>query len=160
MIIIDIDQRNETNLPIEKREFVNVAWLKFLSHPLRRILQEYYEYRKLNDLLIHMSGQVVYLEHILNYYFDDVNQGIYITDSTTVEEPTILYNENEGNEKTYLYNDAENDYETYLFNKTELQAWPNFVVNIPSTVTFNEQQLRALVNRFKLAGKNYIIKIV
>jgi len=107
-----------------------------------------------------MSGQVVYLEHILNYYFDDVNQGIYITDSTTVEEPTILYNENEGNEKTYLYNDAENDYETYLFNKTELQAWPNFVVNIPSTVTFNEQQLRALVNRFKLAGKNYIIKIV
>ena len=160
MITIDIDLRNEANLPIAKRRFVNIAWLTFLSKPIRRILAEYYTYRLSNELLIHMNGQVIYIEHILNHYFDQVNEGIYITDSAEVEEGVILYNNGENNEETYLYNDAENNDETYFFNLEELQNWPDFIINIPSAVTFNEQQLRALVNRFKIAGKNYIINII
>ena len=160
MINIDIDVRNEANLPISKRKFLNIAWLKFLSKPIRRILDEYYTHRKTNELLIHMNGQVIYIEHILNHYFDPINKGIYITDSAQVEEGVVLYNDAEDNEETYLYNDAENADETYFFNQEELQNWADFIVNIPSSVTYNEQQLRALVNRYKIAGKNYIINIV
>lgn len=160
MIQIDIDVRNESNLPINKRKFLNIAFLKFLSVPIRRILQEYYDYREKNELLIHMNGQVIYIEHILNHYFDPVNESIYISDAAQVEEGVTLYNKAEGNEKTILYNDAENEEETYFFNLTELQNWPNFIINIPSAVSFNEEQLRALVNRYKMAGKNYKLNII
>ena len=160
MITIDIDVRNEANLPISKRKFVNIAWIKFLAKPIRRILAEYYTYLLSNELLIHMNGQVIYIEHILNHYFDQVNEGIYITDSLAAEEGVILYNDGEDNEETYLYNDAEDDDETYFFNREEIENFPDFIINIPSTVTYNEQQLRALVNRFKIAGKNYVIKII
>jgi len=160
MILIDVDERNETNLPISKRKYINIAWLKFLSKPIRRILMEYYSHRKENELLIHMNGQVIYLEHILNHYFDPAQRGIYIQDATDVEKATVLYNKIEGNEKTYIYNESENTQETYLFNQQELQSWPDFVVNIPNNITFDEPRLRALINRYKLASKNYIIEII
>lgn len=160
MIQIDINTANESNLPIHHRKYVNVAWLKFLSLPLRRILNEYYDYRKTNELLIHMNGQVIYLEHILNHYFDAQNKSIYIEDATDVEEPVVFYNKQEGNEKTYLYNDLESAADTYFFNVQELELWPDFIIYIPSAVVFDQQMLKSIVNRFKLASKNYIINII
>jgi hypothetical protein len=45
----------------------------------------------------------------------------------------------------------------YLLQKQEYLFSYNFIVNVPNTVLFDTNEMKALVNKFKQAGKKYII---
>lgn len=159
MIQFDFDEVIEFNLPIHLRQFKILAYLKFISTPFKRLLNEFYEFTNKVKYEVSFNGQVIYLEHILNDTFDNVNRGIYITDADQ-EDQVFLFNQAEQNEKTYLYNISESGPETYLYNQSESLSWPNFIVNVPSGVTYDENQMKALINKYKLAGKKYKIVVV
>lgn len=160
MIFFDSNIVIEQLLPINRRRFRNIAFLKFLSKPIRTLITDFTNFyvKKRYDLAF--NGQVVYLEHVLNDFFDEVDRGIYISDSPEAAESNYLFNEVEGNEETYLFNVSELQSPLYLYNQQELTFWPDFIVNVPAAVSFNNNQMTALINRYKLAGKNYIINIV
>jgi hypothetical protein len=45
----------------------------------------------------------------------------------------------------------------YLRNKSEYALSGGFVINIPSALVYNDEQLRAIVDSYKFAGRYYII---
>jgi hypothetical protein len=95
------------------------------------------------------------LEHILNDTFDPINRAIYIDDAID-SEAVLLYNMAENNESTYLYNISENESNTFLFNEPE--AFADFTVMVPQSLVFNQDQMIALVKKYKIAGKKFTIQ--
>ncbi len=48
--------------------------------------------------------------------------------------------------------------ETYLYNTAELMTLNDFIVYVPVSVTATQTDVRAIVNRYKVAGKLYTIQ--
>jgi hypothetical protein len=144
-----------------------------------------------------ITGQVIYLEKLLNDKYDNINRGIYI-DSNLLPRKFYLYQKNEtvppvyiyrkfDINKTYLTNDYcvfsdnkvykaltnnsgniptvnSNDWlyikeVDYLRTKLDFNSSINFIIYIPTAVVFDSNQLKKLVNFYKIAGKTYLIKL-
>lgn len=102
------------------------------------------------------DSRVIYLEKMLNEYFQVptynpnshlATRQIYIDDV-----PQLA--------KTYIYQPEENNPvylgTTYLDRGTGVNY--QFIVKIPVAITFNELQLRAKIDFYKLGGKRYTIE--
>lgn len=148
--------------PIRKAR--QLGWNVALNQPL------YDEYGKLlTDFDLwrfeaQITGQVGSLEYMLNdhYYGNGLLTDIYITDGTG-DNNTYIYNKNEGRPKTYIYNKAEGKPKTYIFNRNEFSGDPDFIVWIPAALPGTipgdySIEMRALVNKYKVAGTTYTIK--
>ncbi len=111
------------------------------------------------------TGQVIYLEKMLN---DDFNAGgqdpIFIQDTANIQY-TYLANAAEGYPPTYFANTAENA-PVYLCNASEYGIGNSFIVMVPailySALQLNNNngldKMRAQVNYYKIAGKTFTIE--
>ncbi|WP_107039978.1 hypothetical protein [Brumimicrobium mesophilum] len=160
MIQFDVNNIVENNISPRLRKVFTLAFFKACASPLVVSFSTFYQFYEDKKYELLFNGQVIYLEHLLNDQFDNINRGIYITDAPQQADQIVLYNENENNEETVIFNIPENEPPIVTYNYSEMLAWPDFIVNIPSSVVFNQTQLKAYVNKYKLAGKNYIINIV
>ena len=106
------------------------------------------------------NGQVIYLEHRLNDGFDNTQRRIYITDAQPSNvQPTIVTNRNEGQPTLIVRNITEGVVTSVFYNTVELQTRFDFIVFVPTSVLNNNQNdLRALVNFYKIGGKNWIFQ--
>lgn len=160
MIDLSTDDIIHDNTPISKRKYIITAFLKMLATPMNRLFNQFEAYFLEKEYELAFNGQVIYLEHLLNDRFDDIQRGIYLTDAVGFDEEIHLFNQIEQNEDTILFNESENETLIHLFNQNEVDGWPDFIVNVPSSVTFDEIVMRALINKYKIAGKNYIINVL
>jgi hypothetical protein len=96
---------------------------------------------------------------MLNEYFEVPNydhqdhentKAVFISDVVLPPEK-YLYQRPEIPPKQYLYLDTQ-----YLSGN---EIYFDFIVNIPSSITFDEPKLRAEIEYYKLAGKKYKIEI-
>lgn len=147
-------------LPPSLRKQTQISWLKVLLSYFQTIYDIFltYRYEKLYD--INFSGQTMYLEKKLQDTFNC--SAIFISDGYIIEN-TILYNKNELSIPTFFYNQSENLANIYMYNEIEQLSFQNFVINIPllDYENFTEAEfsrLDKIVNYYKLADKNYIIK--
>jgi hypothetical protein len=69
-----------------------------------------------------------------------------------------LYNKIEDRSPKYFYNKAELKQLYYLRNKIEYNTNADFIVMVPNTLTFDIYEMKGLINRYKLAGKRYLIQ--
>lgn len=154
-------------LPVGLRQTKNVAWAKALTTLVKDLMAVFTVYRSEKLFFLAHNSQVVYLEHILNYYFnpavnaadpDYLGNGIYISDGIENDE-LYIFNTEELADDTFLHNSSETPFtEVYLHDSDTYIPVVGFVINIPDTFTIDENRLRALVNRLRLAGKLYTIK--
>ncbi|MFK5855368.1 MAG: hypothetical protein QM503_04490 [Bacteroidota bacterium] len=153
-------------LPLNLRKENVIAWMKVFISLIKHMKDSFVSYRTEKLFFIAHNSQVIYLEHILNHRFNpdknlnDANyegNGIYISDGD--DPPRVyLYNKAELKPKKYWYNKAESKPKQYLYNKSEYSVWAGFVVHVPATFNADENEIKALVIRLKLAGKNFTIK--
>lgn len=142
-------------LPPKKRKTNFIAWMNVLYKPLYTIQLAFNLFFDEIEYELKFNGQVIYLEHVLNDYFDEIARGIYITDTIQLTQ-VVIYNSSEENEHTYIFNDLENN-PLVLFNTLEFDSDVDFVVNIPSGVYVDLVQLKIVVNKYKILGKTYKI---
>lgn len=103
--------------------------------------------------------QVIYLEKMLNEYFNAPNYNSLNHESTKIifiddaPKPPIkyIYLNEEIPPKEYLYLGKK-----YL---TGNEDYFDFIVHIPSSYVFVEAKLRAMIDYYKLAGKKYRIEL-
>ena len=111
--------------------------------------------------LMSLTGQVIYLEHYLNDLFDPDLRRIFISDDSLVLPP-YLYNIADNHTPiTYLYNVADGADPYYLFNAQDYATPGEFIVNVPSDITLTPliiAQIKAAVNRYKMAGARFTIQ--
>ena len=105
MFNTDFDRILYLLLPVWMRGAKMLAILKAMVKPVKTILTNLQNYRiGVFETLTH-TGQVMYLEHLLNQKFypqATVNVRIYIEDSDDLRNDDILYNTGEGITPIYM----------------------------------------------------------
>lgn len=159
MIQFDVNEIVEDNISPRIRKIFTLEFFKMCASPLVYLYNSFYTFFSTKKYELVFNGQVIYLEHVLNDQFDPVNRGIYISDTPPYGGSVYIFNDIEANEETFVYNKSEAEAPLYLFTNAEALTWPGFIVNVPSGVVFEATQLKAYVNKYKIASKNYTINI-
>jgi len=138
----------------------HLKWLGAVLAPLQTLNSLFREYVADIRYSMYMTGQVVYLEHLLNDLYDSVSRRIYIEDGEGTQ-PMLLYNKAETPESEVIRNKAEGGIDSVLYNRVESFGEVDFVVVLPfgEIPDFWDAQIRANINKYKIAGKRYRIDI-
>jgi hypothetical protein len=100
----------------------------------------------------------VYLEAVLNDMFDPLTRGIYIEDGS-FEDPVYAFLVSETH-PVWLGLAVEAGMVSYalpsaLYTATETSVLGNsFQVKVPAAISFDADRMRALINKYRIAGKN------
>jgi len=151
-----------------------ILFLQSLVYPLKTLNDRFVMFAKEKQIEARMTSQVMYFEWYLNYkfskYFRDNEDRIFIQESKTVgvdiyhegaeySKPYTLWKENE---KVITGNPEEEPREFYYMAEEKEINRVSFLVCVPE-IMINESEfvymLSYEVNRYKLAGKTYLIKI-
>jgi hypothetical protein len=158
MIAIDFNLLISALTPPVHRSIEVIAAIRSKYAPLEQLKDQFNLFQERIDYEMTWNGQVCMLEHLLNLEFDPINNGIFITDGVPLDKK-YLFNEAESNEPTYIHNDSEPIEPTYIYNDSEVANY-HFIVNVPLSVTFDENLLKFFVNKYRLAGKRWKIDII
>lgn len=134
------------------------AGLYALIYPIIWLYAAFYNY--LMGLVYELSktSQVVHIEAALNDRWDAGLRRIYITDATSLQ-PVVVYRHSESKTPPYIYQEAEAEPPPYIYTDAELNALgPDFIVMVPNFIVFDMDELVALVNKYKLVGKFFIVQ--
>lgn len=144
-------------IKVSLRKPKRIALLQTALKPLSTINQEFKS--KTDDItyFLQFNGQTIYLEHYLNDQYDDVLQRIYI-ENTSGSNRVTLYFKSEGQASTFVYFKSEAQPPLYLRWKSEPVTGVDFIVWVPVDVTFDEIVMRAQIDKYRQAGKTYLIQ--
>lgn len=141
-----------------------LAWVKCLVVPVNYLYLELQSYRLVTLKKIEYTGQIIYLEKLLNdaYITIDTPYPIFIEDVANIEY-FYLSNKIEGLPPVCISNKDENNTPVYIGNATEYITNCEFIVKIPQFVydaltTADLNQMKTLINFYKIAGKRFIIQ--
>jgi hypothetical protein len=153
---IDFPKLVRLLMPPQLRKMRHVAWLLALCSPVNFVYQQFRRNRDANLYRLKITPQVVYLERLLNDRYDISQRRIRIIDGL-IYEPVYLYQEIE-QKPVYLWQESEKR-PLYLYTEEEVGSNPvNFYVLVPGNLAFDENEMSALINNYKLAGKTYKIQ--
>lgn len=139
--------------------------LKSLLTPIQNAHNSLAAFRTQKQYELSVTSQVIWLENMLNRYYDPLGNGIYIEDVGSVNQVYVA-NKTESPRPRYVYNKSEAAYKTYLYNKVE-NVWQfNFIVKVSALVYSNLQannntglnSMRANLNKYKIFGSLYTIQ--
>jgi len=157
MFNIDFNNIIQLMLPPFLRKPKNIEWLKALVKPVIDLYIIFYAYRTQTLYSLCITGQVIYLEKLLNDKFNNGNVGIYIADGSYNNAP-FLYNTAEARPDTFIYKTSEGKPDLFLYNTAEYMIGNDFIVMVPVAITFDSNEMKSLINLYKLAGKQYSIQ--
>ena len=103
--------------------------------------------RKKYELAI--TPQVCYLERLVNDEFDNVLRRIYISEPSRLD--TQYFYRNTDNRNWYFVTGK------FYVDDTRFGYAYDFIINIPVGLVYNANQMKALINNYKLCGKTYKI---
>ena len=145
-------------IPYALRRQHQVDWVISLLKPAIDEHAAFRLYRTAKRYELSITPQVFSLQKLLNDKYDNTLRRIRIDDPVW-QQPLYLYQDAELKDE-YLYQESENKPLT-LWTEAEAGAAPvTGVILIPAAVPFDETELRAYFDKFKLFGINYKIQIV
>lgn len=161
---VDFKANFQYLIPLQVRGAKFVAWLGSMLAPLQSLNATFKAWGDGQRYNLQFTGQVVYLERILNDLFDNSLRRIYIADPAgQYAVTTFLWNRIEAQATTYFYNKAEAATAPTVRNRSEVfVALTDFVVKIPASlnVTLTKNQMKKIINRYRQAGKQYIFETI
>lgn len=111
--------------------------------------------RSANMYQLGITPQICYLEKALNDRFDFSDRRIYIGDGVYYDMK-YLFTENEVLDE-YLFTEGE-DKDWYLYTSDETGTEnADFIVFVPQSLRYNDAEMRAIIDLYKLASKTYTI---
>lgn len=148
----NLPPKTGADVPITK------AWLYSLIQPLIELYAIFSSYRIQALYTLSFTGQVIYLEKLLNDTFNNGGTEIFIEDGILKIAP-FLFNTAEDADPFYVFNTGETSEDNlYIYNTAEYTGNLDFIVKVPAALVFDENQMKSLINKYKLAGKNYTIQ--
>ncbi len=155
---INYDVLRTQLLPVRLRKARTKAWLGCLLSPVKWLHNQFRANRLSTLYYLAHNGQIAYLEAALNDVFDPATRGIYITDGL-YEDPLFTYLDPEAR-PVWLGLVAETGTAGYpvpqaLYTDAETSLLGNsFIVRVPVTIPFDHDRMKALIERYRLAGRN------
>lgn len=147
---LDINKLTILLTPTFLRKERFLAWLRVIHFPLIEIVDKFNFNRNENLYNLAHNGQVCYLRVVLNDRFDPIQRRIKIADGNRYQRQYI-YTRGEQKPK-YLG-------KIYLYDRADYgDTGVDFIVLIPRGLIYNEYEMKALVDFYKLASKRYKIQ--
>lgn len=136
-----------------------VAGLTALIIPIITLYNSFISYLLSKLYELSRTSQVVYIEAVLNDRWDNDFRRIEVVDYASQEAQSI-YRKPEDKTPLYIYRKPE-AITRYVYRNVEVNAISyDFVIKIPVSIVYDTEELKALVNKYKLFGKAYIIQQV
>ncbi len=130
-----------------------VAWIYALLAKVRAIHTEFVAFIAIKKDEIKWNGQTIVLEQFLILKY---GSGIYITSVTNEVFPFYVYEVNNVlNPFVYPINNVLNPMANEV-NSYNLDG-VNFIVHVPAIITFNTDEMTALINKYRLFGTTFSI---
>lgn len=152
-MLLPFSLRNyEMHLPLKDRKHTLLSWLHALLSPVKRLYMEFLIYRNRVNYQMDHTGQVVYLEKVLNDRFDPAQERIRIKDGPK-RDRNYIYCRNEKKPKPLG--------KIHLYNRPSYgDQGVDFEVCIPvDSPIWVEDNLwvasHSIIDYYKLAGKTY-----
>ena len=138
------------HLPTFLRSASMVAWVQCLSAPMDDLQYSFVQNRSSNTYIMQHNGQVCYLRAALNDRFDNELRRIKIVDGNRYK-------------RQYIYTRGENKPKylgtMYLYERSDYSdTGVDFIVLVPKTLMYNDYEMRALIDLYRLASKRYKIQ--
>ena len=143
-------------IPHRHRKPRFVAWVKVFLACLVKVKEDLYQYWDETITDASMTPQIIYLERLLNSMFDSTE--IFISNDYENLGPWIFLNTETADPEFYMSDDVETDVDAYVYNNLDA-VWVDFTVNIPEALHDNIPLIAAIVQKYKLPGKYFIIQI-
>lgn len=153
---IDYQRLVASLVPPVLRKRSLLEWLNSLVYPIQLLYNEYQLNRKDNLYEINITPQVCYLQKAINDRYDYVEKRIRIAD-VEIKETVFLYQQSE-NKPLMLFTKGENK-PVPLYLSTETNAISvDFLVLVPRELRYGDNEMRAYIDSYKLASKEYKIQ--
>lgn len=144
-------------VPLCLRKPILMNILYVMMGQVSRALGVFSLYRDETNYRLAYNGQVCYLRAVLNDKYDELSRRIYIEDVEPMRG-NILYMREKND---FLMAPTRSTGEAITINKRDFSGSNavdfNVVVPLDLQGTFKEEQMRALVDTYKLASKRYTI---
>lgn len=143
--------------PTTKRKPKFLALFDAFIQPLVRIYNDVF-------YTLQHDGRWIYLEKVLNDYYSipdydpslhDTTRQIYI--SNVAQVPDIYVYQTLENQPVFL-GDSTNSFEVFISQEDETLSDYSFTIFIPDTINFDEQDLRAVFDKYAYIGRLYNIE--
>jgi len=177
---LDIQKFVYRHLRSKLRTSRQLAWLESLLSPLTFTIDNVNEYRLQKLIELSYNGQTFALENVLNDNFDTTLRRIYILNEQIFNEVDWLISENQPGDYDFFLGEVSGGTfgtaglmanEGYLFyigenpnsisgtNGTSGNAF-DFEVIVPISLIGFDSQIHGFIDKYRLAGKRYIISYV
>lgn len=143
-------------LPPRLRKSKMISWTKALNTPVHTLYLGFKAWERESwYLLRYQTGQVAYLEFVLNDKFDPVQKRIYISGGNQADR-LYIWQDSELQQPVWLHTDSEGQ-PVWLFTDAELAiGWSDdFTINVPYGLAAEDATIKATADRFKRDGKSY-----
>jgi hypothetical protein len=137
-----------------------VAWLQWLTTPVRSLYARFVAYEAGVRRELSYNSQVLLFESALNDRFDPAVRRIYLTNSDVELQPVYLNFVAEQQPNPVLHFEPEGQPPVYLYRWVEFGGVADFIVTAPAVLSGRAGQLHALIRRLKLANKNYLLRFI
>lgn len=147
------------NIPIRYRKKKHVAWLVALMKPSHNLWNTFKAFRNSVRTQIQFNSQTLSLQTWLRTTF--INGSITIVNDFSNISPTFAYWLYENQLPTYTYYLAEEEDLPTIYTLEEESnstLYYDFIVEVPTALQSREDEIRAQLNRMKLASKRYKIE--
>jgi len=141
------------------RKDVFLAYLNSALAPLQTLNTQFYNYVTTKWAGLQYTGQHLALEGLLNNLFDPIARAITITENDVTLSYLDLYKAEETDPSPlslYLASET-NPSPLSLYRVLEGKGGINFTINIPASVSYDEDLLRSKLDFFVTAGRQYNI---
>lgn len=147
-------------IPPFLRKVKFIAWLFRSLKQLRNKKVDFDNLREFWDYNRQFNTQTLSLETRLNQEHNLVNGSIFIQTPDTINESVYTFWLNENQTSPFIFWLSEFNTPTYIKWISETPETPfDFIIFVPSSLVFDEDEMRAIVDLYKLAGKRYTINI-
>lgn len=155
VFIINLFRLIRQLLPARLMNSILVAYLDALVTPIDGLYSQFLLRREAHLYDLTISPQVCFMEKALNDRFDSSARRIYISPGIHREQIYIFTDAE--NINTDIRSEVENS-NKYIYTISESGiGGADFIINIPVNLRYGIPEIRALVDRYKLAGKTYYI---
>ena len=161
MFNIDTDKLVEMLLSPRLFTATLVAMLKSILEPAKWLIDKINIFRNNTITKMSYNGQVCSLERLLNDNFDAENRDIYITDAPSIQMLVAYQQEDTPRRIIVAPADDFANYPVIAYQRSVVgENLHNFIINIPDSneVRARENELKAIVTRYKLANKGFYLK--
>ena len=152
----------------------NIALLYVAMFPLKQLIVDFAVWGGIKRREVHFNSQVIILERALNLRYLDMDKwatdasptadnGIYIDDTNVITNLGYAWNINEGQPNDgYAYNTGETPIPPhtteYAYNLDEYAGQTLFIVKVPQWLNYDESEMRAFIDNYRMAGRTYTIE--